>query len=82
MISLVKVSVGESGIIAEIGTQNRAILGKLLSLGIIPGTAVSLLRKKPAFLLRVGHALVALDKGLAVYILVETDTADLSKSFF
>lgn len=82
MISLSKAVVGAGGNIAKIGTQNRVILGKLLCLGIIPGAEFRLLRKKPAFLLRVGHTLVVLDKDLAAPILINAESSPVSKNFF
>ena len=66
--------VGDTGIIKELGTNDRAILGKLMSLGIVPGAHVHLLRRGPGFLLQAGHTKIALDKGFAPYILLEKNT--------
>ncbi|MDW7649813.1 MAG: FeoA family protein [Bacillota bacterium] len=63
--------VGDWGDIAELDTFDRTILGKLMSLGIVPGTSVRVLRTHPGFLLQAGHTKVALDRRLAAYIVLE-----------
>lgn len=62
---------GETGKIVEFSTTDRKILGKLMSLGIIPGASIRLLRRKPGFVVQSGHTKVALDRRLAASIRVE-----------
>ena len=62
---------GTYGKIVELATSDRKILGKLMSLGILPGTAFHLLRCHPGFLLQLGYTRVALDSELANHIYVE-----------
>ena len=73
MHNLLQCVVGDRGKIVELETSDRKILGKLMSLGIIPGTSVTLLRRSPGFLLQAGHTKVALDRGLAMVIWLEVD---------
>jgi len=61
---------GLAGKIVELATSDRKILGKLMSLGIVPGTTFCLLRRFPCYLLQVGHTKVALDRKLAQFICV------------
>jgi ferrous iron transport protein A len=62
---------GDRGKIVELNTENRTILGKLMSLGIVPGVQVHILRCTPGMLLQVGHTKVAIDRRLAVHIVLE-----------
>ncbi|EEG76637.1 FeoA family protein [Dethiobacter alkaliphilus] len=70
-ISLDKCRVGDTGKITELGTKDRTILGKLMSLGIVPGVRVRLLRRGPGFLVQAGHTKVALDQRFAAHIIME-----------
>jgi Fe2+ transport system protein FeoA len=63
--------VGDRGKIAELATFDRRMLGKLMSLGIVPGTTVQLLRKKPGIIVQAGYTKVALDRRLAGLIVLE-----------
>jgi Fe2+ transport system protein FeoA len=64
---------GAHGKIVELATADRKILGKLMSLGILPGATFRLLRCHPGFLLQFGHTKVALDSELANYIYIENE---------
>jgi ferrous iron transport protein A len=70
-ISVVELLAGQKGKIVELDTADREILGKLMSLGIVPGAQLGMIRRKPAVLLQVGHTKVALDRRLAAHIRVE-----------
>ncbi|MBS4023890.1 MAG: ferrous iron transport protein A [Dethiobacter sp.] len=63
---------GTEGKIVELTTDNRKILGKLMGLGILPGTPFRLLRRRPGFVLQCGYTWVALDLELAVCIDIES----------
>ncbi|MCR3922214.1 MAG: ferrous iron transport protein A [Firmicutes bacterium] len=63
-----ELQVGDVGKIVELATDDRIIYGKLMSLGIIPGISVRLLRRKPNIVLQAGYTKVALDHRLAVFI--------------
>lgn len=72
IIALDRCAAGASGKIVELGTGDRTILGKLMSLGIVPGAQIHVLRCRPGILLQSGHTKVALDRYLAAHIMVET----------
>ncbi|HZK25576.1 MAG TPA: FeoA family protein [Oscillospiraceae bacterium] len=67
---LSELKVGEVGKIVELTTTDRKNIGKMMSLGIIPGVSVCLLRRYPAFIVQIGYTKVALDHKLAVFIRV------------
>lgn len=73
ILNLTLCNLGEIGEIVEIDTSDRAILGKLMSLGIVPGSLFCLIQKKPGYLLQVGYTRVALDIKLSEYIYVRKD---------
>jgi Fe2+ transport system protein FeoA len=62
---------GDSGKIVELATRDRTILAKLMSLGIVPGAQIRVLRCQPGILLQLGHTKVALDRYLASHVVVE-----------
>jgi len=77
-LSLLLCKDGTCGKIVELATGDRKVLGKLMSLGIVPGAFFRLLRRRPGFLLEVGYTKVALDQELARFIIIEKS---VSKSF-
>lgn len=81
-ISLLQCRVGDRGKIIALETTDRKILGKLMSLGIIPGTPVALLRRSPGFLLQVGHTKIALDRSLSMVIWVEVENRQACRKIF
>lgn len=72
MQSLASCPQGTRGKIVELATADRRILGKLASLGIIPGASFKLLRHRPVLVLQSGYTKVALDPVLGGYIFIET----------
>ncbi len=64
---------GTEGKIVEIDSERRRIVGKLMSLGILPGISFRVLRCRPGFLLQCGYTIMALDSELAGYIYIETE---------
>jgi Fe2+ transport system protein FeoA len=46
---------------------------KLAALGVLPGVAIVLVQRSPAFVFRMGHAEFAVDAGLAGHIRVRRD---------
>ena len=74
LIYLEQMKSGESGKIVELATDNRRILGKLMSLGIVPGLSIRLLRCSPGFLLQAGYTKVALDREFAGFIRIRRES--------
>lgn len=46
---------------------------KIVALGILPGVSITVLRKSPAFLCRIGFAQISIDESIARVILVEKE---------
>jgi DtxR family Mn-dependent transcriptional regulator len=70
VLSLDRLSAGESGRVAYVLLQNHPELHKLLSLGVIPGTEVHLHQTFPTFVLQIGESQLALEESVArnIYI--------------
>jgi ferrous iron transport protein A len=80
--SLKLMGIGERGIVAGFSHSNDAIKGKLRSLGLIPGTAITLEQRFPRFIVKAGFNRIALDEQMirAVYVrLVDHHTGLLSR---
>lgn len=56
---------GECGTVTCLEDPGSRATGRLAALGVLPGAAVVLLLRTPAFVLRMGHAELALDEALA-----------------
>ncbi len=66
--SLVSLPQGESAVVEKFAEIAHA--RKFLSLGILPGTTVTVLKQFPAVVLRVGYSEFAFDRQLAATVLV------------
>ncbi|MBU1083781.1 MAG: metal-dependent transcriptional regulator [Candidatus Omnitrophota bacterium] len=55
----------QKGRISYIRTESSAVLNKLTAMGILPGMSIQLLRRRPAYLFKVGESQFAIDKELA-----------------
>ncbi|MBS4031859.1 MAG: ferrous iron transport protein A [Clostridiales bacterium] len=71
MITLNQCKENTRGIIVEISSTDRRILGKMMSLGIIPGTTFLLLRRSSGVIVQIGYTKVALDTELAMLIRIK-----------
>jgi len=67
---LMDLSAGETARIVFITPQSRRSLDRIATLGIVPGTSIRLLQKRPGVVLEVGHTTVALDQEIAAEIYV------------
>ena len=56
--------------VAYIRTRDEQVMNKLISMGILPGLDIQLLRKTPSFLFQMGESQFAIDKSLAEKIQV------------
>jgi DtxR family Mn-dependent transcriptional regulator len=69
---LADIPVGATGTIVYIVPRAASRLGRLASLGIIPGTPVRLVQRKPAFVMAVAETTVALEEEIAYEIYVRS----------
>jgi len=70
VVPMSKLRQGESGVIAYVHTGDSDKLKKLMAMGILPGEDVSLERRFPSFVFRVGYSRFAVDEGMAAAIFV------------
>ena len=70
-VSLDCCSAGEAGKIVALTTGDCIILRKLLSMGLVPGVKIRIIRCRPSILVQAGHSKVALDRSLAAQIMLE-----------
>lgn len=71
LIPIINMQNGQEGTIVELVTQDKDILRKLMSMGILPGVGVKLIMKYPSVVLQAGYTQVALDLGIASVVVVE-----------
>lgn len=61
---------GAAGFISALATKDPERLQKLMAFGILPGTPIRLLQRRPAYVFQVGQTQVAVDERIAADILV------------
>ncbi|PHM05963.1 FeoA family protein [Nostoc sp. 'Peltigera malacea cyanobiont' DB3992] len=59
--SLELLRAGERGIVTSCKSQDETILTKLMSMGVIPGTNITLEQNFPSLIIKVGNTSLALD---------------------
>ncbi|EOC99526.1 FeoA family protein [Caldisalinibacter kiritimatiensis] len=69
-VNITELKKGEEGVIAELNTNDKSILRKLMSMGILPGMNVKIIQTFPSYVFQVGYTQVAVDKEIASVILV------------
>ena len=76
---ITELKVGESCKVVGLDTSNEKKLQKLLSMGILPGSVIEILRKFPSYILQIGQTQYAVDTGIVDAIFVEQEkTSQLS----
>jgi DtxR family Mn-dependent transcriptional regulator len=68
---LIDFEVGKSGKIVFITPSEAARIGRLSSIGIIPGTIIKLIQRKPSIVLQMDETTIAIDPELAKEIFVK-----------
>ncbi|MEW6740321.1 MAG: metal-dependent transcriptional regulator [Nitrospirota bacterium] len=74
VVRLVDFEVGYRGKILFITPSEAARIGRLSSIGIIPGTVIKLIQKRPSIVLQVDETTIAIDPELAKEIFVKKVT--------
>ncbi len=70
-LSLADLEVGQKALIAKIHTPDKDTLKKLIAMGLLPDTSITLIRKKPAYLFEIENSRFAVDGDLAKNIFVK-----------
>jgi ferrous iron transport protein A len=60
----------KTGKISHLETKNPGILQKLISMGILPGMPITLLRRSPSYFFEVDQTRYAVDREIANHIYV------------
>jgi DtxR family Mn-dependent transcriptional regulator len=74
VVALTELRPGEPGEIAYLAASDVRKMQKLMSMGVLPGTSVTLLRTYPSYIFKVGHSEFAVDEELAREIFVRKET--------
>ena len=61
---------GERGTVTCLESPGSRATGRLAAMGVLPGAAIVLVQRTPAYVFRLGHAEFAVDSGLATRIRV------------
>ena len=69
-VSLAKLKVKDKGHIDYLQAKDTSQMHKLMSIGAIPGTPITLLQRFPSYVFKIGHSQFAIDKELASAIYV------------
>ena len=72
-VPLVSCHSGESGEVSHIKTEDARKLRKIMNLGLIPGSKISLIQKFPNYVFQLGNTQLAVDKELANEIFIKLD---------
>lgn len=70
VVALTELKAGESGEIAYLAATDVSKMQKLMSMGVLPGNVLQLIRCYPTFIFKVGHSEFAVDSELAREIFV------------
>lgn len=73
MVKLADMRAGQQGTIVRLSADDPARARKLMALGVMPGSAIQLERRRPAFVFRVGYSQFAVDEGMADGVLVRLE---------
>ncbi len=68
VMPLAELKTGQSGKIAYIHTHDRQMLQKIMAMGALPGTSVTLLQRFPSYVFQLGQSQFAIDKNIAEQI--------------
>ena len=71
---LADLPIGSTGVIAYIVPRIADRLNRLASLGILPGTSVRLVQRRPAFVISSGETTIALEEEIALEIYVRSQS--------
>ncbi|MFH7029092.1 MAG: FeoA family protein [Heteroscytonema crispum UTEX LB 1556] len=73
--SLELLKAGEKGIVTFCKSDNEIIQKKLIAMGVKPGTAITLKKRFPSFIVKVGNTSLAIDKEItrAIYVRIISD---------
>jgi DtxR family Mn-dependent transcriptional regulator len=69
-LALTMLKVGERGTVSCLQQPGSPAAWKLAAMGVLPGAALTVLQRYPAFVFRIGHAEFAVDSEMAQHVRV------------
>ena len=75
VVALTELKPGEPGEIAYLAASDVRKMQKLMSMGVLPGTSLTLMRTYPSYIFKVGQSEFAVDEELAREIFVRQERA-------
>lgn len=72
-LALTELAAGESGTVTCLQDPGSAATAKLAAMGVLPGSALTLRQRYPAFVFRMGYSEFAVDRELASRIRVRKE---------
>lgn len=70
ILPLSELKKGQKGKIAYIHTEDQSLLKKIMAMGALPGSTITLVQAYPSYVFKTGHSRFAVDKDLAESIKV------------
>jgi len=70
VVAMTELKAGESGEIAYLATNNQKKMQKLMGMGVLPGSELTLTRRFPSYIFKVGYSEFAVDEELAREIFI------------
>lgn len=71
-VRLSELDAGERAVVTCLEDPARAECRTLAGLGLLPGVPLEVVQRRPVYVLRLGHAELALDRELAAHVRVRT----------
>lgn len=65
IVAMTELKAGEAGGIAYLAASDDKKMQKLMSMGVLPGSEITLIQKFPSYIFKVGHSQFAVDEALA-----------------
>ncbi|MEG6585928.1 FeoA family protein [Dendrosporobacter sp. 1207_IL3150] len=84
ILPVVLCRVGQIANVVEVRAADEAIVRKLAAFGILPGTQITIIQNSPAYVIRVEHTELAVDRIIASTIFVKKfqSCTDYNKLFY
>jgi len=70
IIPLSKLDVNKKARVSHLKTEDRAMLQRIIAIGVLPNTDIVLIQKFPSYVFQIGKSQFAVDKELASSIYV------------
>lgn len=69
-VRLTELAPGERGSVSCLHDPGGSAAARLAAMGLLPGTTLRLVQRRPAYIFRIGHSEFAIDEQLAMHVRV------------